>query len=66
MRCEIREKLIAYVQKHYPASLPRTRVDFGPKPPTMVMARQRAVMDENGNGHGTEHSRVPFTREAQV
>ena len=29
LRCDIREKLIAYIQKHYPQSLPRFRAEIG-------------------------------------
>jgi small-conductance mechanosensitive channel len=29
LRCEVREKLISYLQKHYPESLPRIRASFG-------------------------------------
>lgn len=29
LRCLVREKLIAYLQAHYPRSLPRTRVEIG-------------------------------------
>ncbi len=32
LRCEMREKLIAYIQKHYPQSLPRVRALFEPDP----------------------------------
>jgi len=33
LRCDIREKLIAYIQKHHPQSLPRFRAEFeGPGP----------------------------------
>jgi hypothetical protein len=28
LRCDIREKLIAYIQKHHPQSLPRVRTDL--------------------------------------
>jgi hypothetical protein len=31
LRCEIREKLIDYIQTHYPQSLPRTRLDLTPR-----------------------------------
>jgi hypothetical protein len=27
LRCEVREKMIAYLQQHYPGSLPRTRAE---------------------------------------
>jgi small-conductance mechanosensitive channel len=30
LRCEIREKLIAFLQTHYPASLPRVRAELQP------------------------------------
>ncbi len=29
LRCDIREKLIAYIQKHHPQSLPRVRAEIG-------------------------------------
>ena len=31
LRCEVREKLITYIQKHYPNSLPRWRVESDPQ-----------------------------------
>jgi small-conductance mechanosensitive channel len=31
LRCEIREKLVAFVQKNYPASLPRIRAELEPR-----------------------------------
>lgn len=31
LRCEIREKLILFVQKHYPGSLPKLRVELEPR-----------------------------------
>jgi hypothetical protein len=34
LRCEIREKFIAYIQRRHPASLPRTRAE-------VVVSRQR-------------------------
>ena len=35
LRCEVREKLITYIQKHYPNSLPRWRIETDP-PATAV------------------------------
>lgn len=32
LRCELREQLIDFVQRHYPQSLPRTRVELGGTP----------------------------------
>jgi small-conductance mechanosensitive channel len=32
LRCEIREKLITFLQEHYPHSLPRTRAELNPAP----------------------------------
>jgi hypothetical protein len=32
LRCEIREKLIAYIQKNFPESLPRLRTEFQSRP----------------------------------
>jgi hypothetical protein len=29
LRCEVREKLIDFVQRNYPQFLPRTRAEFG-------------------------------------
>jgi len=29
LRCHVRECLIAYIQKNYPASLPRVRTELG-------------------------------------
>lgn len=33
LRCEVREKLVAFVQNHYPESLPRLRTSFVHRPP---------------------------------
>ena len=33
LRCDIREKLIAYIQKHHPQSLPQIRASFEKTPP---------------------------------
>jgi hypothetical protein len=33
LRCEIREKLIAFIQRKYPDSLPRFRASFGARVP---------------------------------
>ena len=33
MRCEMREKLIEFIQQHYPAALPRLRADVSPPSP---------------------------------
>jgi small-conductance mechanosensitive channel len=35
LRCEIREKLVAFVQQKYPDSLPRLRASFEPRPPDL-------------------------------
>ena len=32
LRCDIREKIIAYMQKNYPQSLPRVRAELGTSP----------------------------------
>jgi small-conductance mechanosensitive channel len=32
LRCHVREKLIAFLQRNYPESLPRTRADINPPP----------------------------------
>jgi small-conductance mechanosensitive channel len=39
LRCQVREELLAYIQKNYPHSLPRTRVELDPPP----KAAKRAV-----------------------
>ena len=31
LRCYVREKMIEYIQKHYPDSLPKTRLEFSEK-----------------------------------
>jgi hypothetical protein len=42
LRCEIREKLISYLQERYPLALPRMRatVETGPVGPAGVTAAQ--------------------------
>jgi hypothetical protein len=32
LRCEVRERMIAYVQKRYPGALPRLRADVQDQP----------------------------------
>ena len=32
LRCEVREKLIDYIQREFPESLPRFRAEFSEKP----------------------------------
>ena len=32
LRCEVREKMISWLQREHPEALPRTRVDFAPQP----------------------------------
>lgn len=32
LRCEVREKLVAFIQKNYPEALPRLRTEFSTKP----------------------------------
>ena len=36
LRCDIREKLIAYIQKHHPQSLPRFRAEIGGDKPGLL------------------------------
>ncbi|HUZ06748.1 MAG TPA: mechanosensitive ion channel family protein, partial [Candidatus Paceibacterota bacterium] len=36
LRCDIREKLIAYVQKHHPQSLPQFRTQIGGDKPELL------------------------------
>ena len=33
LRCQVREKLIAYIRDHYPTALPRLRAEISPLPP---------------------------------
>jgi small-conductance mechanosensitive channel len=40
LRCEVREKLIAFVQKNYPASLPKVRAELDAQGATAPMAAQ--------------------------
>lgn len=47
LRCEIREKLIGYVQKHYPEALPRLRTEIGGK------------LDAGPNSNGENLERSP-------
>mgnify|MGYP006326384197 FL=1 len=39
LRCEIREKLIGFVQRNYPDALPRTRATLGQSPAAAESAR---------------------------
>ena len=38
LRCAVREQLVAYLQQHYPASLPRTRVELPAAEPAAATA----------------------------
>jgi len=48
IRCEVREKLIAFIQQNYPSALPRLRTDISaPMPVNMLMpAQQPARINE--------------------
>ncbi len=39
LRCEVREKILAFLQKHYPESLPRLRAEFHLDPSSMTHMR---------------------------
>jgi small-conductance mechanosensitive channel len=45
LRCEIREKLLDYIQREYPTHLPRTRVDFAPPEKSIPPATPSSVPD---------------------
>jgi hypothetical protein len=49
LRCEIREKLIAYLQREMPEALPRDRADISP--PLGVF--------EKGGAHTAQFARAP-------
>ncbi|OON67110.1 mechanosensitive ion channel family protein [Hymenobacter sp. CRA2] len=38
LRCEVREKLVAFVQQHYPECLPKTRTESAPEAATSSLA----------------------------
>ncbi|MBS0332951.1 MAG: mechanosensitive ion channel family protein [Proteobacteria bacterium] len=42
LRCEIREKMIAYVQAEFPEALPRRRLEFSPAEPAWAASRDAA------------------------
>lgn len=46
LRCQVREGLITFIQKEYPESLPRTRVEWLP-------LKEEAVAQEGTTGQGT-------------
>jgi small-conductance mechanosensitive channel len=47
LRCEIREKLIGFLQKEYPQSLPRFRAEMGPDSEPKVEGAPRTVAPGN-------------------
>ena len=49
LRCEVREKLIAFIQEEYPETLPRTRAELaGPNGPDITVG-SRAATEPNAN-----------------
>ncbi|HEY8579756.1 MAG TPA: mechanosensitive ion channel family protein, partial [Beijerinckiaceae bacterium] len=40
LRCEVREKMIAYLQEHHPHALPRLRADWTPPPREQALRRE--------------------------
>lgn len=49
LRCEVREKLIAFIQEEYPETLPRTRAELaGPNGPDITVGSQAAT-EPNAN-----------------
>jgi len=42
LRCEVREKLVAFIQENYPTSLPRLRATLEAAPPTLSAVQRRA------------------------
>jgi hypothetical protein len=49
VRCEIREKIIEFVQREYPASLPRIRAE---SPDAVVGTAAKAIVRETGVSAG--------------
>ncbi len=47
LRCEMREKVIAFLQKKHPGALPRLRAEIGPRPGAPALVPVAA----GGNGH---------------
>jgi small-conductance mechanosensitive channel len=48
LRCEIREKLVAFIQQKYPQSLPRFRASLDARLPDMETARTASVAGHGG------------------
>lgn len=46
LRCHVREKLIEFIQREYPESLPRFRAELGPAPGAAGAAGQRRAFEE--------------------
>ena len=49
LRCEIREKLVAFIQQNYPESLPRLRASLDARLPAIERAKD-ALTSELGRG----------------
>lgn len=47
IRCEVREKLIAFIQQNYPSALPRLRADIAAPAPVNVLAPVKAPARAN-------------------
>ena len=68
LRCYVRERLIAYVQKNYPECLPKTRADFhrlsdGDK---AEERRERNIADGRPTPESATPPKVPPTGGAEV
>ena len=53
LRCEIREKLVAFIQQKYPESLPRFRTSLDARLPNIERAQGRVWPDTQGDRHHT-------------
>jgi small-conductance mechanosensitive channel len=53
LRCEVREKMLAFLQNEYPESLPRTRVEISPAANDAENLRRDAHLLFAGAGRGT-------------
>jgi hypothetical protein len=57
LRCEVREKLVAFLQTELPESLPRDRADVR-LPPRFHEVSPGIVMDESGVNDGSRRERA--------
>jgi small-conductance mechanosensitive channel len=58
LRCEVREKLISFIQKHHPQSLPRLRADW--EPPALAKSdRDYGLARSKDMGNGASQMDAP-------